>query len=313
MITKLDLSSQHIPSEERVLEAVRAAFGSLGEGHALQPTQTAVVLPDGEGDCIFYPGYVRSAKAFGVKVSPYLQSRKRCGLGPVTAFTLLVSSETGLPESLVDSMRLTTERTAATTLIGVQGIMSGRDPQTIGIIGAGAIGRSHARYARRCFPQAGLCMFSPSTARRDDLGLLRRRAIESECPFVAIADRIEQVLSSDVVMLCTSSGTPVIDLDATPGDCVISSVGTNLPDTHEIDWRRLVDLSVYCDYRRTCPSTAGDMCLAIKDGCWSADRILGDIPEMLAGSARREQGGRSYFRATGLALEDIAVARLVSP
>jgi len=312
MITKLELQSQHVPSEECVLRAVKSAFESLAEGHALQPSQTAVVLPDGEGDCIFYPGYVRSAGSFGVKVSPYLESRKRRGLGPVTAFTLLVSSESGLPELLVDSMRLTTERTAATTLLGVQGILGGRQPSEIGIVGAGAIGRSHARYARQCFPGARLVVFSPSMSRGDALGKQRRQALEAECSFVAVAQRIDQVLSGDVVMLCTSSGTPVIDVEATPANSLITSVGTNLPNTHEIDWRCLSKLGVYCDYRHTCPSTAGDMRLAIAEGCWSADCVLGDIPDLLRCAERSPTNGRTYFRATGLALEDIAVARLVA-
>lgn len=312
MITKLELAPHETPSEARVLEAVQSAFESRGAGHAEQPTQTVVRLPDGEGDCIFYPGYVRSAGAFGVKVSPYLQARIRRGLGPVTAFTLLVNAETGLPELLVDSMRLTTERTAATTLLGVREIMSDRPPKRIGIVGSGSIGRSHARYAHFCYPQARVAIYSPSLSGTTEVGRHRRQSIDSECPFAVIASDVGDVLDADVVMLCTSSGTPVIDVDATPRHCLISSVGTNIPDTHEIDWRRLVDLDVYCDYRQTCPGTAGDMTLATQAKMWSSNHVLGDIPELLRGSARPSTSRRAYFRATGLALEDIAVARLIA-
>lgn len=312
MIIKIDIDDREIPSETRVLEAVQEAFDSLHEGHAIQPPQCSVVLPGSEGDCIFYPGYVRSARAFGVKVSPYLASRRRRGLNAVTAFTLLVNSETGIPEVLVDSMALTTERTAATTLIATRLICGGRAPAKIGVIGTGAIGRSHARYARLCFPEASIVLFSPTAARDDASGDRRRAVIARECPGVQVATGIEAPRSCDVVMLCTSSGTPVIDVHATPRDCLITSVGTNLPDTHEIDWRLLRELNVYCDYRKTCPGTAGDMRKAISEDAWQAEQILADLPEMIGGLGRVGLSGRSYFRATGLALEDIAVARLVA-
>jgi L-arginine dehydrogenase len=114
-------------------------------------------------------------------------------------------------------------------------------------------------------------------------------------------------------MLCTSSGEPVIDIADTGSDCLITSVGTNLPKTHEIDWRQLGSLEVFCDYRATCCGTAGDMRLAVEHGVWSADRIVGDIPELLGRTVGPRASGRTYFRATGLALEDIAVAKLVAP
>jgi L-arginine dehydrogenase len=313
LILKLNINERQVPSEPHVLAAVRDAFASLREGHAFQPPQCSIVLPDAEGDCIFYPGYVRSARAFGVKVSPYLESRKRLGLNPVTAFTLLVNAETGEPELLVDAKALTTERTAATTLIAVHALCAKREVRTVGIVGTGSIGRSHARYASHLFPGVRITMHSPTAARQDAIGENRRKIVLNECGNVGIASSIDALLECDVVMLCTSSGTPVIDVASTSSHCLITSVGTNLPNTHEIDWRALPSLHVYCDYRETCFRTAGDMRLAIEHGAWTAERIVADIPELIAGGAPQPVDGRLYFRATGLALEDIAVAKLVAP
>ena len=311
MILKLNMSAGELPSEDRVLEAVRAAFESLREGHAVLPPQCSIVLPDSQGDCIYYPGYVRSARSFGVKISPYLEARKRRGLNPVTAYTLLVDSETGEPELLVDSKALTTERTAATTLLAVKELSASRPFCTVGIVGTGAVGRGHARYTARLFPKAKIFMYSPTAARLDDAGESRRMLIEAECKDALVTTTIEEILACDVIMLCTSSGLPVIEVGKTLPGCMITSVGTNLPSTHEIDWRLLPSLQVYCDYRETCMNTAGDMRLAIQNRDWSAGSILGDIPELLAKAAPLPDRGRTYFRATGLAIEDIAVAKLV--
>ncbi len=60
-------------------------------------------------------------KLFGAKLSPYFPARKD---GPkVTAWTVLLSAETGDPILLCDSLALTTERTAGTTALALELLM----------------------------------------------------------------------------------------------------------------------------------------------------------------------------------------------
>lgn len=68
-------------------------------------------------------------------------------------------------------------------------------------------------------------------------------------------------------------------------------------------------LDVYCDYRRTAPLSAGEMVIAAESHGWSADAILGDLPELVAGAVQPAFGRRHrFFRSIGMGLEDIAVA-----
>lgn len=310
MITSLDLIMPDVPSPADILLAIRRGFISLAAGLSDQPAQTNVILPDKKGDCIFYPAYVDSVKAFGVKVSPYLVSRINQGLSPVTSYTLIICAETGRPLMLIDAIQLTIERTAATTILAIQELTKTKSPLTIGIIGSGPIGRGHARYGRLAFPSAKISIYSPSSILQGVKGDQRRALIQTECLGVHVATSIEDATSCDIIMLCTSSGTPVIDISKTQPDCIITSVGTNLPETHEIDWRLLNQLKVFCDFRQTCFRTAGDMKIAIKNKIWNEHSILGDIPELLNNKCSWDGKGRCYFRATGLALEDIVIAVL---
>ena len=116
---------------------------------------------------------------------------------------------------------------------------------------------------------------------------------------------------ADVVMLCTSSGEPVVDLEWLERDVLVTSIGTNAPRTCEIDPGSLGALSVYCDYRLTAPQTAGDLVSAIEARTWSADQIVGDLPELLTGAGSPLTSGRRYFRSTGLGVEDVAIASLL--
>jgi L-arginine dehydrogenase len=312
VFVEIDNAKLDMPAPERVFDALREAFRGLASGDCVQPTQTVIVLPDGQGDCIYYSAYVGSASAIGVKASPYLRARLDAGLRPVTAYTLVLDAQDGTPRILVDSVRLTTERTAATTLLAVEQLMGARAPAVISVVGTGEIGRSHARYAHVLFPHADILMFSPTAVADGNRGDERRATIAAEIPRVTVTPTLDEAVAmADVVMLCTSSGTPVVDVDRLPATCALTSVGTNVPDAHEIDWQRLPELEVYCDYRETCPNTAGDMRLAQAAGTWQADAVQADLPELLTGARQANTTGRRYFRATGLAIEDITIATLI--
>jgi hypothetical protein len=105
-----------IVAEIDALGAMRTLFAGLHAGKVAQPPQTLTLLPDGSGgDFITYIAALADPPVFGAKLSPYLP---RPGGGLVTAWTLLMSSETGAPLMLCDSLAITRERTAATTALG---------------------------------------------------------------------------------------------------------------------------------------------------------------------------------------------------
>ena len=126
-----------------VLGAMRALFAGLHAGKVTQPPQTLALLPDGDGgDFIAYLAALADPPVFGAKLSPYLP---RPGGGIVTAWTLLMSSETGAPLLLCDSLALTRERTAATTALAVD-LLAPRTATRLALIGCGAVGRAHLRH-----------------------------------------------------------------------------------------------------------------------------------------------------------------------
>lgn len=99
-----------------VISAMRNVFTSLALGCAIQPAQKVVLLPENRGDFINYFGVDLNRKQLGTKISPYIVT----GEQPIiTAWTLILSTETGQPLMLCDASLLTTARTAATTALAV--------------------------------------------------------------------------------------------------------------------------------------------------------------------------------------------------
>jgi len=279
-------------------------FRSLGEGTAAQPPQTLSLFPGEAGDFITYLGVLAEEKVFGAKLSPYIAGN---GSALVTAWTVLMSSETGRPLLLCDSKRLTTERTAAATAIAVDQLARDNSA-TLAIIGTGAVGQAHLRYAGALRNWSDVRLYSPHAAQQPELA----GKLKSGADVRIVESAEEAVRGADVVLLCTSSGTPVIDVKHLRQDALVTSISTNVANAHEIDPQALPDLDVYCDYRVTTPQSAGEMKIATATGAWSAKLICGDLPELLTGRAEKPGYQRpAFFRSIGLGLEDIAAATAV--
>ncbi|WP_249416998.1 ornithine cyclodeaminase family protein [Streptomyces sp. TS71-3] len=292
-----------------VMAAVREAFVDLSTGISVQPEQVAADLPGDRGDVIYYPAVVPDS--IGVTVSPYLTELAGTPSGPVTAYTLLLSAQTGRPVLLCDSEHLVAVRTGATTALAVEAL-GGVEGRRIAVFGAGPIARSHVTALAELGRWERLDVYSPTLAdpsRADD-----RAALMSLADGVGLASSAEAaVADADVVLLCTSSTTPVLDPSKVKPTALITSVSTNGPLAHEVPPEALAAMDVYCDYRRTAPSGAGEMVLARERHGWSADAVVADLPELLSGTARPlpSRGRPRYFRSIGLGIEDVAAARLL--
>lgn len=278
-----------------VLGAMRDLFRALGQGLAVQPPQALTLFPEGKGDFITYSGVLAGEKVFGLKVSPYL---KTDGRPIITAWTLLMSMETGQPLLLCDSAALTKERTAATTALTVD-LLAPAKAHRLAVIGSGPVALAHLNYILPLRAWKSVRLWSLDAA----------QARPSLPATVEIApDQAAAVQDADVILLCTSSGTPVLDPASLRKSALITSISTNAPKAHEVPPASLQDMDVYCDYRATTPSTAGEMLLARELG-WSPHSIRGDLGELANGQAPLPAYDRHcFFRSVGLGLEDVQLA-----
>lgn len=284
-----------------VLAVLRRAFRSLADERAVQPPQTLTLLPRGAGDFITYLGALADEKVFGVKLSPYLASKD----GLVTAWTLLMSMDTGDPVLLCESKRLTTERTAATTALAVD-LLAPESARRLAVIGSGPIGQAHIRHALSVRPWREVRVYSPNLSGDPS----RQAAVKALDPRVCIQREVSLTLEdAEVILLCTSSSLPVIDPTSLSKPALITSVSGNAPQAHEVPPQSLSAMDVYCDYRTTTPATAGEMAIAKATIGWSATNVLGDLPELVTGRAILPTYDRhAFFRSIGLGLEDVAIA-----
>lgn len=292
----------HLSGRISAMEVMREAFRSLGVGTAVQPPQTLTLFPQDAGDFITYLGVLAEAKVFGAKLSPYLS---RPGGGLVTAWTMLMSMETGQPILLCDSKQLTVERTAATTALAVD-LLAPSSATRLSVVGAGPVARAHIRHIGPLRQWQDIRIYSRNLDRSAAAG----EVIASLDPRIRFETTLHRAIDdADVVLLCTSSATAVIDPADLRKPALITSISTNAPKAHEVPPAALGSMDVYCDYRATTPSAAGEMQLAAVEHGWSAASVVGDLPELTTGRAARPTYARhAFFRSIGLGLEDVAMA-----
>jgi L-arginine dehydrogenase len=227
---------------------LRQMFRDLAARNAVQPPQTLALFPGG-GDFISYAGVLAAQNIFGVKLSPYVPRPQ----GPlVTAWSLLMSMATGQPLMLCDAGLLTVERTAAATAIATDALARA-DARILCVVGLGALGQAHVRHALALRDWSEIRLHAPNLAQ---LPASQHAALQALDPRIRLVDALPAAtLDADVLMLCTSSASPVLQHG------------------------------------------------------WTADAILGDLPELMAGTCPLPDGDQSiFFRSIGLGLEDIAVA-----
>lgn len=288
-----------------VPQILRKLFRDLAAGHAVQPAQQLVEFPQGAGDFINYLGVLAEDGVYGVKTSPYIVREQ----GPlVTAWTLLMSMQTGQPLLLCDAGELTTARTAATTAVAVDALAP-LNAKRLAIIGSGKVAQAHLHYVKTLRDWQSIRVYSPTLSEDPKTASL----LQALDPRVIIADSREVAIAeADVIMLCTSSAGPVIDPATLSKPALITSISTNAPRAHEVPPQSLNDMQVFCDYRLTTPGSAGEMLIASERHGWDSSAIIGDLADLLSEKVQRPDYNRHvFFRSIGLGLEDIALANAV--
>ncbi|MGU7782404.1 ornithine cyclodeaminase family protein [Burkholderia sp. PU8-34] len=285
-----------------VLGTLRRMFASLGEARAVQPPQTLTLFPGQAGDFITYLGALADEQVFGAKLSPYIVTG---GKPIVTAWTALMSMRTGHPLMWCDAGLLTIERTAGTTALAVDCLAPG-DAKHLAVIGTGAVGLAHLRHTAALRDWETIRVYSPAlagnAALQAELAQLDPRARPADSAAACVRD-------ADVVMLCTSSGTPVLGDGMLTRPALVTSISTNVAQAHEIPPAWLPDMDVYCDYRHTTPASAGEMQRAAAEHGWTPERIVGDLPALVRNACPAPSRTRhAFFRSIGLGLEDVAIA-----
>ena len=219
------------------------------------------------------------------------------GLPTVTGVVLLSNAETGALEALLDAAAVTALRTAAAGVIALDALAG--ESASVAVVGCGVNGAETARMlATRGAPPLVW-----------DVDAMRRTTVAQELG-ARVAGSLEEALACDAVITVTP-GSAVLYGDGSlrPGQHV-SLMGADGPGKAEVAVDELARARLFCDDWEQA-SHGGELTAAVEAGRVTRDDVT-TLGAVLAGDAqgRRDEAEVTLFDSTGLAIQDLAIARL---
>jgi ornithine cyclodeaminase len=122
----------------------------------------------------------------------------------------------------------------------------------------------------------------------------------------------EEVSAADVVAACTTSAVPVVLAEHVREGAHINAVGAFTPTTRELPSALMRRARVFVDTRAGALAEAGDLLLAVGDGAFTLEDVVGEVGEVLPGqvSGRQAASDVTVYKSVGAAFLDAATARL---
>lgn len=287
---------------------MREAFEALESGRASQSLRALTKLPHGEVFG-FMPAYLGEDDYFGAKVVNAFPQNIGTGYSSHNGYVIIFESQHGTCAGLADAGAITQIRTGAVSGVATD-LLARKDAKVLGIIGAGAQGRSHL--------EAMLCV-------RPDLELVKIYDIRPEAaqkykeemearfgkPVQVCASPKEAAVDSDIICTVTPSKEAYLEADWIKPGAHVNAVGTFSPITREATSALVAKSRLYADQIEAMKKESGEYLVPLAEGLITEDHICGSIGQLLLGqvTGRTSDDDVTLFDALGLAVEDVICGR----
>jgi len=219
------------------------------------------------------------------------------GLPTVTGLVVLSNSETGQLEAVLDAASVTALRTAAAGVLAADTLGVENGP-SVAVVGCGVNGAETVR----------MLVAHGRTPVVWDADEARRRFVADQFG-AEVAGSLDEALARDAVVTVTP-GRDVLFSEGSlrPGQHV-SLMGADGPGKAEIATRELGRARLFCDDWEQA-SHGGELAAGVAAGLLARDDVT-ELGAVLAGAAEGRVDGDdvTLFDSTGLAIQDLAIAR----
>jgi ornithine cyclodeaminase/alanine dehydrogenase-like protein (mu-crystallin family) len=194
----------------------------------------------------------------------------------------------------MDGRLITEMRTAAVSAVATKALAR-PDASVLALLGSGVQARSHLEAVRLVRPLRDVRVWSPRNA----------PAFAARFGVRAAASAEEAVRGAHVVVVATTSRTPVLKGAWLSPGTHVNAVGASRPDWRELDDEVLARSKVFVESREAASKESGDVIASGKTPVEIGEVVSGSGP----GRASPEE--ITLFKSVGVAVEDVVSADLV--
>ncbi|HTY80865.1 MAG TPA: NAD(P)-binding domain-containing protein, partial [Candidatus Bathyarchaeia archaeon] len=218
---------------QELIPVMSRALADLSSGKVVQPVRVMVPVAEHQGFMGVMPAY---GGALGAKLVTFYPNNT--GLHTHHALILLFRPETGEPLVTMDGRLITEMRTAAVSAVATQHLAR-RTASVLAILGSGVQARSHLEAIRLVRELQDVRVWSPRNA----------RAFADRHSVRATASAEEAVRGADLIVVASTSMTPVLEGAWLSPGTHINAVGAPRPTWRELDDDALAKSRIYVESR----------------------------------------------------------------
>jgi ornithine cyclodeaminase/alanine dehydrogenase-like protein (mu-crystallin family) len=274
-----------------LIAAMENALAALSSGRVIQPLRSWLTI---EEENRFW-GVMPAAgeEAMGIKLVSFYPRNADVDLPTVMAMVVLFRPDTGEPIAAMDARTLTAMRTAAVSA-AVTKRLSSSGSRILALLGSGVEAKSHLEALShvRQFEEVRVWSRTPEHAEQF-AAQHGARAMDAE----------SAVRGADVIVTATPARTPILKGAWLKPGAHVNAVGAPMPTWRELDDEAMANM-VVVESREAVSKESGDVIL-------SNARIHAEVGEIFTGSRSLAASETTIFKSVGVAVEDVAAAKLV--
>ncbi|MCU4926039.1 ornithine cyclodeaminase family protein [Halobacteria archaeon AArc-dxtr1] len=298
---------QHATTAD-VIAVVEAAFAAYERGDVRMPSKSYIDLPQYNGDFRSMPAYLQTDQwdAAGLKwVNVHPDNPDARDLPTVMGMMLYSDPETGFPLAIMDGTELTLQRTGAAAAVATDHLAV-PDASSLGIVGAGVQSAAQLEAIAAVRPIETVVVADKDEARVQ--AFVDRFGDE----FDVHSGSIAEAGHCDVLSTVTPVSEPIVGPEDVGEHTHVNAIGADAPGKHELADDLLLDATVVIDDREQC-THSGEINVPYDKGTLTGADIHAEIGELVvdAKPGRTDGTGVTVFDSTGLAIQDVATARVV--
>lgn len=282
------------------LGAVREAF----ELHSLEAGRTFPIVRERLlSGAVFgiKSGDVPSQGLLGFKAAGFWPANRQRGGEPHQATILLFDPETGRPRCVIDGNVVTTLRTGAAGALGLI-YLARPDSARLCVFGTGVQAAVQVDFALQVMDGIKQVRY---VASRGGADAAFEKCFADRCDIAPASDLNAAVAESDIVITATPGRGPLFDANAVRPGTHLNCVGADTRGKRELPEGLLSRVRLIVD-DRTQASQIGEM-------QWAPSTPCTELGDFVTGKTdlERQATDVTVFDMTGLALQDLTVARLL--
>ncbi|MFB6123057.1 MAG: ornithine cyclodeaminase family protein [Haloferacaceae archaeon] len=305
------LSGEDVDENVRMAElipAVEEAFAAYERGHAQMPAKSYIDLPQYDGDFRSMPAYLETESwdAAGVKwVNSHEKNRERHGLPTVMGTMIYSDPATAFPLAIIDGTELTMKRTGAAAAVATD-YLAVADATSMGIVGAGVQSYTQLEAVAEIRPIEEVVVADVDEER------VERFVAAFEDRFDVRGGSIAEAATCDVLSTVTPVESPIVTADDVGDHTHVNAMGADAAGKHELTDDLLRGAKVVIDDYDQC-THSGEINVPYGEGVLTDADIYAELGQVVVGekAGRTDADGVTVFDSTGLAIQDVAAARVV--